>query len=135
MLKKFILITSLIPAIALISCSAQQLTYESINRSLGQTADKIDKERSRILRLDKEGAPGYYYIIDKSGQVIYHPRKSLIGKDFSRYPFVKKILEERNGSFAMETGGTNTSVFYKELSDGSVLCYTIESSRYTIDRQ
>ena len=119
----------------LMACSTQQLTYYSINKSLGQMAEKIDSDRSRILHLDKEGAPGYYYIIDNRGQVIYHPRKSLIGKDFSRYPFVKKILEEKNGSFAMETGGTDTSVFYRELSDGSVLCYTIESSRYTINRQ
>lgn len=135
MLKKIIGKTAVLLITSLIACSAQQLTYESINKSLSQMADRINSSRSVILRLDKEGAPGYYYIIDNRGRIIYHPEKSLIGKDFSRYAFVQKILDEKNGSFALETGGKDTSVFYRELKDGSVLCYTIDSSRYTIDRQ
>lgn len=134
MLKKIIGKTAVLLIISLMACSAQQLTYDSINKSLSQMTERINSNRSTILRLDKEGAPGYYYIIDSRGRIIYHPEKSLIGKDFSRYPFVKKILEEKNGSFAMETGGKDTSVFYRELKDGSVLCYTIDSSRYTVEQ-
>jgi len=134
MLKKITGIAASIIIISITACSTKQLSYSSINRSISQMADQIDKDRSRILHLDNKGTPGYYYIIDNKGRIIYHPVKSLIGKDFSRYPFIKKILEERNGSFAMETGGKDTSVFYRELKDGSVLCYTIDSSRYTVEQ-
>jgi methyl-accepting chemotaxis protein len=131
MKKKTAAIAGAILTAITLACSSGQMTAANINAALTERAEKINKNRNEILKLDKMGYPGYYYILNEKGKILYHPKKSLINLDFSRYDFVKVILQEKNGAFTMTINNTETSVFYRELSDGSILCYSIESSKYT----
>lgn len=114
------------------ACSSGQMTSANIESALNDRVKKINKSRMEILKLDNMGHPGYYYILDETGKILYHPKKSLINLDFSRYDFVKIILQKKNGAFTMTINNSETSVFYRELSDGSILCYSIDRSRYSL---
>ncbi|MNO56116.1 Diguanylate cyclase DosC [compost metagenome] len=39
----------------------------------------------------------YYYIVDSSGQLLYHPDKQLIGEDVSRNKVVQKLMKGESG--------------------------------------
>lgn len=43
------------------------------------------------------GKDGLAYLVDKRGQVIFHPDPALIGADFSDRPFVVQVIETENG--------------------------------------
>jgi hypothetical protein len=131
MRKKTAATTGAILTAITVACSSGQMTADSIKEELNKRAEKINSNREEILTLDNMGYPGYYYILNKEGKILYHPKKSLINLDFSRYAFVKVILQEKNGAFTMTINNTETSVFYRELKDGSILCYSINSSEYT----
>ena len=113
-----------------LTCSSGQMTIAHINAALTERAYKINNNRNEVLELGNKGYPGYYYILDEKGKFLYHPKKSLINLDFSRYDFVKVILQEKNGAFSMTINNIETSVFYRELEDGSILCYSIDNSKY-----
>jgi methyl-accepting chemotaxis protein len=46
----------------------------------------------------KVGKTGYIFIIDSKGNMIEHPDKKLIGKNVSKFWFVKKMIKEKNGT-------------------------------------
>ena len=132
MKKKTAAITGSILVLITLACSSGQMTTANIKEALNKRAEKINSNREEILKLDSKGYPGYYYILDNKGKILYHPKKSLINLDFSRYDFVKIILQEKNGAFTMTINNAETSVFYRELKDGSILCYSIDSSKYAV---
>jgi len=133
MVKKTAAITGAVLTAITLACSSGQMTAANIEAELNKRAEKINSSREEILKLDTKGYPGYYYILDKRGRILYHPEKALINLDFSRYDFVKIIIQEKNGAFTMAINNINTSVFYRELKDGSILCYSIDSSKYTLN--
>lgn len=46
----------------------------------------------------KVGITGYFYLIDRNGKMMFHPKEDVIGKDFSIYPFIKDILRNADAN-------------------------------------
>ncbi len=121
-----------------LSCSGLQITGPGLRKELLKSAESIKKDKSNIYKLDDRviGKKGYFYILRSNGTISYHPRKALINVDFSRYPFVQKILNERNGCLSSNADGVHRFVFFREIDADEILCLTIESSEFdeTVDQ-
>lgn len=110
--------------------SAQIHTLNAIERKVSATAEELSSGEVKAVDLDDINAEtnGYYYIIDDSAHIVYHPKKALIGSSFSRLGFVRKILEEKNGCIRSDTGGISRLIIFREISGGEILCYTVAES-------
>ncbi len=130
--KKQILITLSALTLGIFSCSAMQITENNVRKELQSAAESIKKDRKSIYKLDKNtvGRKGYFYIIKNDGKISHHPKKGLINSDFSRFPFIQKILKERNGCFSFNADGTQRYVFFNEAGGDEILCLTIEAGEF-----
>ncbi len=46
----------------------------------------------------KVGKTGYFYMIDRKGKMLFHPKVELIGTDFSKFPFAKEIINKADAN-------------------------------------
>jgi len=113
-------------------CSEMQITESNVKKELHSAAASIKKDKYAIYKLDDRtiGKKGYFYVIRNNGTISYHPKKSLINFDFSRYPFVQKILNDRNGCLFFNADGTGRYVFFREINSEEILCLTIDSIEF-----
>lgn len=94
--------------------------FKDIKRDILKDSDTIkDLPEIRILNT------GFYYIINLKGTVRQHPVTPLIGKDFSRYPFVREILERKTGCFICTIGGMKHTIYFERISKNEILCLTV----------
>ncbi len=70
----------------------------------------------------KIGSDGYAYIIDTNGVALIHPDENVQGTKID-YPFIKEMIEKKNGSIEYEYEGVNKLAVFKEV-DGSILVVT-----------
>ena len=64
----------------------------------GQISETNAKEAARkILQTQLIGKTGYIYCIDTFGIVKIHPVKSMIGKDISKYDFIREQIRRKSG--------------------------------------
>jgi len=127
---KIILLTL---SLANLFCSEMQITENNVRREMLSAADYIREDKTAVYKLDKRtiGRKGYFYIIRNDGTISYHPKKALINFDFSRYPFIQKILKDRNGCISFNADGTLRYVFFTEIDTEEILCLTIESTEFS----
>jgi len=113
-------------------CSGMKITDYNVKKELQSAAETIRKDKKNIYKLDNKiiGKKGYFYIIRSDGKISHHPKKALINSDFSAYPFVRKILEGRNGCLSFNADGLRRYVFFTEIDSGQILCLTIESGEF-----
>ena len=128
-MKKLLLYTAIIIA-GLASCSGMTQRAETAAEELYNAALLIEGNRKNFTALNREKFPGngFFYILSPAGTVLLHPERALEGSDFSKYGFIKRILEEKNGCLLFNTGGRTINIFYRELAGGDILCFTFESS-------
>ena len=114
-------------------CSGMQITEDNVRNELRSAADSIKNDKNSIYKLDERtvGSRGYFYIIRNNGTISYHPKKALINFDLSRYPFVQKILKNRNGCLSFNTDGTQRFVFFNEIDSEEILCLAIDSIEFS----
>ena len=114
-------------------CSDIQISRNSVLKELNLTADSIKKDKRYIYKLDNKtvGKNGYFYIIRTDAKISYHPSKALLNYDFSRDPFVQRILKERNGCLSFNANGVHRYIFFTEIDSSEILCLTIGSLEFT----
>lgn len=64
-----------------------------------------DKLAETTTNSIKVGATGIAFVYNAEGTMLMHPQKSLIGKDFSRLPWVRLLLEQKKGYIEYEWEG------------------------------
>ncbi len=128
-MNKISAITALLCAL-LYSCSAGEVrTIDALEAGISNAAASLEKgDDYRKLEKYSRHGKGYYYILNRHGIIIYHPEKGLIGSDFSRYGFVKKILRDKNGCIRSEAGAVSRIVLFREKGAEEILCYTIPAN-------
>jgi len=131
-MKKKILISLLFLSLTALYCTTTNIDEYSVQKELYDRAESIKKNRNSVYKLDNRtiGKNGYFYILQSSGKISYHPKKALIGVDFSTYPFVEKILTKRNGCIMMEIEGVSRYIFFREIDKDEILCLTIDKSEF-----
>ena len=131
-MKKNFLTSLTFLSLITLCCATSGVDEYSVHRELKAKAESIKKDRDYVYKLDNKtiGKNGYYYILRSNGRVSYHPKKALIGVNFSAYPFVKKILTERNGCIMMEAEGVSKYIFFREIDEQEILCLTIDKSEF-----
>ena len=130
MKRKFTVTAAIL--LLLSSCATEQrVNYITLKERVSAASEGISSGSVKIQDLERfnGGGKGYYYLITSEGRVIYHPKKGLIGSDFSRYDFVKRILEERNGCISSDTGGVPRIILFRSFDRDDILCYTIEENQ------
>jgi hypothetical protein len=132
-MKRKITIILLCLSLLNLFCSGMEITEDNVRNELRLAADSIKKDKNSIYKLDEMtiGNRGYFYIIRNNGTISYHPKKALINFDFSRYPFVRKILKERNGCLSFNADGTQRYVFFSEIDSEEILCLAIDSIEFS----
>jgi len=63
------------------------------------------------------GKHGYFFILEKEGEILYHVNKDLIGKTLLQFDFVREMVEKGNGSITYEYKGKTKVVSYKTLNN------------------
>ncbi|MFP4053983.1 MAG: cache domain-containing protein [Phycisphaerae bacterium] len=70
---------------------------------LGHISEEEAKRLSKNLLLAQQvGKTGYIYAIDSSGTIVFHPRKSLVEQEFSRFAFIRKQMRLKHGYLEYE---------------------------------
>jgi len=116
-----------------LSCSGIRVTESGVKKELQTSADSIKKDKKSIYKLDDKivGKKGYFYIIRNNGTISYHPRKALINLDTSSYPFVQRILKDRDGCLSFNSESGKNFIFFCEIDSNEILCMTIDSSEFS----
>ncbi len=131
-MKRIYTITTLIIAM-FCGCATEHVrTIDTLEAKISETAAEL-KQNNNFSELEKynRSGRGYYYILNKNGIVVYHPGKGLIGSDFSRFGFVRKILLEKNGCIRSEAGSVSRIIIFREKAGDEILCYTIPENEIT----
>ncbi len=82
--------------------------------------EKVDKSfESNFVKI-KIGKSGYSVLISKDGKMLLHPKKDLIGKDFSNDEWFKKIQSfmkkgQKEGFFEYTFNGINKVMYFKYI--------------------
>ncbi|HPS59373.1 MAG TPA: hypothetical protein PK514_14815 [Spirochaetota bacterium] len=127
---KTLLIYIITPLLLLNSCAGTVTRPESAQEELARAKEILENDREQITRLNRTTYPGngYFYIISSTGIILRHPEKALEGVSYGSYDFVIGILREKNGCISLDAGGRIINIFYSELKNGDILCFTYESS-------
>lgn len=131
-MKRIYTITALIIS-TLCGCAAEQVRdIGSLEARIFETAVALTKNNdfSELEKHNRSGR-GYYYILNKNGIIVYHPEKGLIGSDFSRFGFVRKVMRDKNGCFRSEAGAVSRIILFREKAGDEILCYTIPENEIT----
>jgi hypothetical protein len=130
-MRKEILLTIALSS-GIFSCSGMQITEQNVRKELQSAAESINSDKKSIYKLDSKtvGKKGYFYLINSKGTISHHPKKGLINSDFSRFPFIQRILKERNGCLSFNADGTSRYLFFNETKGGEILCLTIDMSEF-----
>ena len=115
------------------ACSGMSLRSSDLpGQRIEKAASDLASGRTDFYKLTQKGdsGPGSFYILDSEGVVLWHPSPVIIGNDFSKYDFVKRILQLKNGCIAYGSGKGGSYVFFKEIEKGSILCLAVDRNDY-----
>jgi len=127
---KRILLLLLVASIITSSCSGMRHRADTASEELDRAASLVNEERGNVFSLNEEEYPGngFFYILNSQGIVLMHPKAALTGEDFSRYDFMRDILEKERGCVTFASGTRTISIFFTRLNNGDILCFTLEST-------
>ena len=85
-----------------------------------QNPKGLENEEFKTLIKDiKIGDTGYIYFLDLKGNIIIHPTAE--GKNVSNEPFIKIILQNKNGSLSYNFEGKEKIVSYRYIANWDVI--------------
>jgi len=64
------------------------------------------------------GEEGFAYLVDERGQILYHPRRELIGANARDHPAVEALLSGESGARTIESEGQTMVVGYAPIQMG-----------------
>lgn len=70
-----------------------------------------------FVKSKRLGKNGYFFILNSSGDVKFHPNKELSGQNLAKYEFIKEMISKKNGYIEYEFNGLRKVVAYRFLSD------------------
>ena len=144
-LNKLITLLGFITLIVVSFFTAQNDVKKVVNINLESIANTIEKNSifyakqnpkgfenedfKTFIKDVKIGNTGYIYFLDSKGKVIIHPTTE--GKDVSTEPFIKTILENKNGNLNYSFQGEEKIVSYKYITNWDVIAVaTINESDF-----
>ena len=144
-LNKLITLLGFITLIVVSFFTAQNDVKKVVNINLESIANTIEKNSifyakqnpkgfenedfKTFIKDVKIGNTGYIYFLDSKGKVIIHPTTE--GKDVSTEPFIKTILENKNGNLNYTFQGEEKIVSYKYIKSWDVIAVaTINESDF-----
>jgi methyl-accepting chemotaxis protein len=144
-LNKLITLLGFITLIVVSFFTAQNDVKKVVNINLKSIADTIEKNSifyakqnpkgfenedfKAFIKDIKIGNTGYIYFLDSKGKVIIHSTNE--GKDVSNEPFIKTILENKNGNLNYSFQGEEKIVSYKYITNWDVIAVaTINESDF-----
>jgi hypothetical protein len=83
------------------------------------------KNITEQLKNKRIGKTGFYYIVDFEGTVVFHPQSALIGSSFKDHWFINKLTTDRNGCMMYRLGNRTHVIFFEQVSDSEILCFSI----------
>lgn len=83
------------------------------------------KNITEQLKNKRIGKTGFYYIVDFEGTVVFHPQSALIGSSFKDDWFINRLTTDRNGCMMYRLGNRTHVVFFEQVSDSDILCFSI----------
>lgn len=72
-------------------------------------------EFADFIHNKKIGKTGYYYAIDLKGRAVLHPDRETEGKDLSAEPFIKEMIEKKNGTITYRWKGEEKLVSFAHI--------------------
>ena len=144
-LNKLITLLGFITLMVVSFFTAQNDVKKVVNINLESIADTIEKNSifyakqnpkgfenedfKAFIKDIKIGNTGYIYFLDSKGKVIIHSTAE--GKDVSNEPFIKTILENKNGNLNYTFQGEEKIVSYKYIKNWDVIAVaTINESDF-----
>lgn len=144
-LNKLITLLGFITLIVVSFFTAQNDVKKIVNINLESIANTIEKNSifyakqnpkgfenedfKAFIKDIKIGNTGYIYFLDSKGKVIIHSTAE--GKDVSNEPFIKTILENKNGNLNYTFQGEEKIVSYKYIKSWDVIAVaTINESDF-----
>ncbi len=117
-------------AVSLAACATPgKISGEAIRRDMDIVAEKAGNDASwlQALRSRKIAGSGYYYIIDRNGVVVFHPKGPLVGSNMNNFWFIRQVLRKEKGCFAYTMGkaGQVHLVVFRPLGETAILCLSI----------
>jgi hypothetical protein len=112
-----------------ISCGRQvRPEYSAIRQEFDRISRMVEQDRSRVRRLEnyRVADTGFFYILDREGTVVFHPEAVLIGRSFGSFPFVRAILEEKEGCLIYRVASRQQVVLFAPLNPREIICLTME---------
>lgn len=52
---------------------------------------------TEILLSQRIGKSGYFFVVNSQGKVLVHPKKTVVGSNYSEYDFIQKQIDEKRG--------------------------------------
>ena len=126
--KLFTTVTIILP-IMLCSCASSTVTERNIRMELSRAKRMIQTDRDKMVKLKdkKVNKRGFFYVIDNSGLVVYHPQELLIGRNFSNYWFIQSHFKEPQRM--SELPGRHPGALYLfDINRSQILCYSVSAA-------
>lgn len=117
-------------ALPLVSCkSMPRVAMSKVNLEISKVKSSIARSRDNInlLKDKRVGDSGFYYIINTEGVVVFHPQSVLIGRSFKKFWFIDAILQEKSGCLKYFVGEKEQTIFFRDLNEYEILCFSIMS--------
>ncbi len=129
-IKAYAFLLAIIILCSFSSCSGS-MRQENLQHKLEYEAGIISADMDRIPELKNKRVvgTGYFYILDREGRIVFHPRTLLIGSDMSSYSFVKKLLKSDQGCISFYAEGRTAVVFFKRINQLYTLCLSVPGER------
>ncbi|BAI81793.1 methyl-accepting chemotaxis protein (plasmid) [Deferribacter desulfuricans SSM1] len=81
-------------------------------KEITETQKKLLANIEHTIKDTKIGKTGYYYILDSKGNLVLHPSPKLEGKNVSKYDFIQKMMNTKQGIINYKWKGRNKIVVY-----------------------
>jgi hypothetical protein len=128
--KKFLVLLLAIFTALLGFCSTTptRITAQQVETELRVKAGQFGANSDYgLLKMERLGQNGFYYVLSPEGKLIMHPNTLWIGRDFSDVRSVKEIIKGNQGVINAEEGGIRRTIVYMKLENGDYLCCTIDT--------
>ena len=92
-------------------------------RESGVGVPRLQQRVIDMLSAERIGREGYFFVIDSSGRVIYHPEEELVGEDASHLDFIQAIQQQKRGFLEYqsrlpgETAARNKALVSEGITD------------------
>ena len=114
-----------------ISCSSTTvITGSTLVKDMNGIKARLESDINYAYELKdhRVGKTGYYYILSRSGVVVFHPRAVLIGSRMNNLGFVREVLQKESGCLSYGIEDKRLLIFFTPIGGENILCLSIPES-------